>query len=224
MIKQDRNFPSFITTLKDENKISREVFTIDLGKNLFWFGESQHTAKIFKILDKINQTPQVSAHSQRILELAPSLNKVFKDFIVLSSLSRFSYTFLANALAINGDVIPNTEMASIHLDSGNTLLAFPDTMRPHFEKYLKDCTLQDEGIETFKYLNCPKSVMDAEFELQVKVTSKLLKNQQIIDTFGDEDFQKAFDQEGAFRFYYYVDTLEILGFENYYYYYTNLLL
>lgn len=196
MIKYDRTFPSFITILKNEDKISREVFTIDLGKNLFWFGENKQTAKIFKILDAVNQIPEVSAHSQRILKLVPSLDKVFKDFIVISSLSSFSYTFLANDLAINGDVIPDTEMVNIHLDSGNTLLAFPDTMRPHFEKYLKDCTLEDEGIETFKYLNCPKSVMDAEFELQIKVTSELLKNKQIIDTFGDKDFQKAFNKEG----------------------------
>ena len=201
MIKYDRTFPSFITILKNEDKISREVFTIDLGKNLFWFGENKQTAKIFKILDAVNQIPEVSAHSQRILKLVPSLDKVFKDFIVISSLSSFSYTFLANDLAINGDVIPDTEMVNIHLDSGNTLLAFPDTMRPHFEKYLKDCTLEDEGIETFKYLNCPKSVMDAEFELQIKVTSELLKNKQIIDTFGDKDFQKAFNKEGEFILY-----------------------
>lgn len=216
MLKRSPKFPSFVTTLKQENKISRESFTFDLGRNLFWFGENQKTSQIFKILDQINHPDHIKALSERLLQsttpkqkvnrvLADSgdliisnhVNKIFDSYAVVGMLDQYSYSFLVDSIKINGQILRNSEQVTVHLDSGNTLIAFPQKFKADFEKFLVGCRMVDEEIETFKYMNCPKQVMDIDFELEFVVNSQLLTNQKVISYFGEDNLRQIFEKEGV---------------------------
>jgi hypothetical protein len=155
--------------------IQKEVFTFDLPNNQFIFGLDKSLEKIFSVLEGMRSLKEKKGvlGNQKV-STSDKLNLDLTSYMIIPCLSNTSYDILIESISLNGLLVEGSINRIAYVDSGNTLLAFPKSFYPHFQKLLKikdKCHFEEEDNSEFKSLLCQKSVIDTLFEMEIRVST-----------------------------------------------------